>query len=508
MVDPMNAPSSTSPSPSLLGGSLNLGLPPSDPAPVVARPPARRAPGPAWRRAAPVLAAALAAALLVLLSPTLAHAAEPFQEYQERGWFWMILGAFGFGFLTSLTPCVYPMIPIVLGIFGARGANVSRGRAMTLASLYVGGMGVTYAVLGSIFAQLGKEFGSLLGDPVVVIPIVLLYVALAASMFGAFELNLPSSLQEKLNRVGGRGYGGAFAMGLVGGFTAAPCTGPFLAGILGFVAQTNNTAAGAGLLFAYAMGMGILFWVLAAFAISLPKSGRWMEWVKSIGGIALLVAALYFLRPIVEPLRTFGNAELWFLGGSIAVAAVGLLAGAVHLSFHDAGAIKARKAAAVALAVVGIFGVVAWIMTPKNKLDWFYNDEAAAFAKARAEGKGVIVDFSATWCNPCTELELRFGHDDVHEAITDSFVPLKFDVTHGTDEDKARRARYRAETLPAVVLVTPDRGVLGRIGGKPDGTLPSEAEILQIVRPAADALKAPPQAAPASAPAQGASGSP
>lgn len=445
----------------------------------------------------------LAVVAVLVLTPALAHAApgaEPFAEYRERGWLWMILGAFGFGFLTSLTPCVYPMIPIVLGIFGARGQNVSRGRAMTLASLYVAGMGVTYAALGSIFAQIGKEFGSLLGDPVVVIPIVLLYVALAASMFGAFDLNLPMSLQEKLNKVGGRGFAGAFAMGLVGGFTAAPCTGPFLAGILGFVAQTHNTAAGAFLLFSYALGMGVLFWVLAAFAISLPKSGRWMEWVKSIGGIALLVAALYFLRPVVGALRTFGTAELWFLGAAIGLAVIGLAAGAVHLSFHDRTAIKVRKGVAVALAVIGIFGVVAWIMTPKNKLHWVYDREEEAFARARAEGKGVLVDFSATWCNPCTELELRFGDSDVHEVITEHFVPLKFDVTNGTEEDKAKRARYRAQTLPAVVLLSPDRDVLGRISGKQDGTLPEPDEILQILKPAAAQLKAPR--------AEGTSGSP
>lgn len=442
--------------------------------------------------------AAVAVGLLLVLAPALAHAADtPFDEYRQRGSAWMVLAAFGFGFLTSLTPCVYPMIPIVLGIFGARGGDATRGKAMVLASLYVAGMGVTYAVLGTVFGMLGKEFGSLLGNPMVVIPIVLLYVALAASMFGAFELNLPAALQDKLAQVGGKGFAGAFTMGLVGGFTAAPCTGPFLAGILGFVAQTHNALAGAGLLFAYAMGMGVLFWVLAAFAISLPKSGRWMEWVKSIGGVALLVAALYFLRPIIEPLRAIGSRSIAFLAGAIGLAVIGLVGGAVHLSFHDAAPVRLRKAGAVALAVIGLFGVLAFIMTPKHEIEWIYGDEQAAFTRARAEGKGVLVDFSATWCNPCTELELRFGADDVYQELTKSFVPLKFDVTEGTDVDRERRDRYRAQTLPAVVLVSPERDVLGRIGGKKDGSLPDEAELLSSLRTAAQRLAAlPAKAAP------------
>src|SRR5690349_15854374 len=182
---------------------------------------------------------ALAAAAVVLLVPALAFAdGGDFEKYQQRGWLWMFLASFGFGFLTSLTPCVYPMIPITLAIFGARGKDVTRGRALLLATAYVGGMGVTYSVLGVAFTALSSatDFGTQLGQPAIVIPLVLLFVALAASMFGAFELNLPSGLQARLNQIGGKGFGGAFAMGLVGGLIAAPCTGPFLAGLLTYVA--------------------------------------------------------------------------------------------------------------------------------------------------------------------------------------------------------------------------------------------------------------------------------
>ncbi|HEY6033207.1 MAG TPA: cytochrome c biogenesis protein CcdA, partial [Kofleriaceae bacterium] len=178
-----------------------------------------------------------------------------FTDYQSKGWGPMVLAAFGFGFLTSLTPCVYPMIPITLAIFGARGKDVPRRRAILLAAAYVNGMCLTYTILGVTFATIGKagDFGTQLASPYVVFPLVALFLALAASMFGAFDLNLPSGIQAKLNQVGGRGFGGAFAMGLVGGLIAAPCTGPFLAGLLASVSTTGNVALGASLLFTYAI---------------------------------------------------------------------------------------------------------------------------------------------------------------------------------------------------------------------------------------------------------------
>ena len=142
---------------------------------------------------------ALLAFLAIVLVPALAFAGGDgdFKEYESRGWGWMYLASFGFGFLTSLTPCVYPMIPITLAIFGARGKDVSKKRAILLATAYILGMGATYSSLGVTFALLGggAGFGSQLASPYVVIPLVLLFLALAASMFGAFELNLPAGIQ-------------------------------------------------------------------------------------------------------------------------------------------------------------------------------------------------------------------------------------------------------------------------------------------------------------------------
>jgi thioredoxin:protein disulfide reductase len=428
---------------------------------------------------------AVLVALAILLVPGLALASGggDFESAQQGGWLWMYAVAFGAGLVTSTTPCVYPMIPITLAIFGARGGNVSKLRALALASAYVGGMGVAYATLGlTVALTIGPTaFGSQLSKPWIVIPLVVLFLALAASLFGAFELNLPSGLQTRLNQIGGKGFGGAFAMGLVGGFIAAPCTGPFLLGLLTFIAANANAVGvvgGGSLLFTYAIGMGVLFWVLAGFASSLPKSGPWMENVKSGAGVLLCFVALYYLKPLIPSLRTFASPEYWFLGAAFAIAVVGIALGAIHKSFHGSPAEKLRKGLGIALLLAGIFGIWTWKLTPKQHLPW-QTVEATAFESARQQGKGVMVDFSATWCGPCEELELTFGDDEVYTAITDRYVPLKIDVTNNSDEDMEKRQRYGAGTLPSVVFLDTDGNVLSRVT-----TMLEPDEMLEVVREA------------------------
>jgi thioredoxin:protein disulfide reductase len=382
-----------------------------------------------------------------------------------HGWLWAYASVFVGGFLTSLTPCVYPLIPITVSLFGARDEKSSRGRALALAAAYVGGIGAMYSGLGLFSALAGRAFGSYMASPWVMVPIAILFAAMAASMFGAFELALPSGLQQRLTSVGGKGFGGAFMMGLVGGLIAAPCTGPVLASVLAYVATTRSMLVGATLLFTYALGMGVLFFVIAAFAIGLPKSGAWMDMVKSVFGIVMVVAALYFLRNVIPPLRRYGSGSDLFIAIQGALVIGGLALGGVHQSFYER---KWRKSAGIALIAAGSFGIVSWSLAPKaeaqaHELAWIRGADET-LAKAREQQRPAVLDFYADWCLPCKELELKtFSNPKVASELTRRALG-KVDCT--TDDDPevaAAKEKFKAETLPTLVLLRPDGTVLHKI---------------------------------------------
>src|ERR1039457_658876 len=336
----------------------------------------RNRPGAAWQSAA-----GLGALLAALLLPSAALAGD-FAAAAGRGTLHAFVFALTAGFLTSLTPCVYPMIPITISVFGARGTS-SRGRAFLLATAYVAGIAVMFGTLGTTFALLGRAFGTFLSNPLVVVPLALFFFAMAASMFGAFDLALPAVVHHRLSRVGGRGFAGAFLMGLVGGLIAAPCTGPPLAGILAYVATTRDAGHGFLLLATYAAGIGVPFWAIAGFSMQLPKSGPWMNAIKSVFGIALVVAGLYYLRPVVSALSRLAPRNHAFLIGTVLAICAGLALGAVHLSFSGGARQALRKGLGIALAVAGIFGLVNYLLTPEIHIEWL-RSEPAAVATARA----------------------------------------------------------------------------------------------------------------------------
>jgi thiol:disulfide interchange protein DsbD len=363
--------------------------------------------------------------------------------------------AFLGGVLTSLTPCVYPLIPITVSIFGARRAG--RGEAMLLSGLYVLGIAAMYTALGVGAALTGQAFGGVMSNPLVIGVVALVFAAMAASMFGAFELALPSGLQARLNAVGGAGRAGAFAMGLVAGVIAAPCTGPVLTSILLLVARQGSVALGAGLMVSYALGMGLLFFLIGAFSLSLPKSGAWMETVKSVFGAALLAAAAIYLKDLFPALKPLFSAAPAAALVAAAAAAAGVLLGALHLSFHGPSTERTLKAVGVALVVLGAAyasgaagareraraeGGMAWLKT-----------EAEAVALAKASGRPVIIDFWAEWCTACRELDQVAWSDPRVQAEARRFVAVKADGTDSSDAFLALADKYGVVGMPTVVFI-------------------------------------------------------
>ncbi|MFO0565176.1 MAG: cytochrome c biogenesis protein CcdA [Polyangiaceae bacterium] len=407
--------------------------------------------------------------LLITAWPTLAQAAEnactvagsaagdgggdAFTRALAKGPVYAALAALAGGLLVSLTPCVYPMIAVTVSVFGAKQAS-SRAQGMLLSLAFVLGIVAMFVPLGLVAGLTGGMFGAVLQSKWVIVAISVLFLAMAASMFGAFEFTLPSGLTNRLATVGGIGMKGAFILGLVCGVIAAPCTGPVLTGILTWIAKTQSAALGALAMAAFAVGLGAPFFLVGAFAVQLPKSGRWMVHVKSLLGIVLVVVALWFLGSAFPVLTKLVAPTSTFLGVAAAVAIVGLVLGAVHRSFEEPGAApKLRKGFGIAFTCLGSFAFVAGLAKPSRTLAWEKISVAQARTKAASEKRPLLLDFTATWCGACKELDKHTFSEESVAQEAGRFVAVKVDATD--DEDpivSATMKEHRVVGLPTVLV--------------------------------------------------------
>jgi thiol:disulfide interchange protein DsbD len=358
------------------------------------------------------------------------------------------------GLALNLTPCVYPLIPITVGFFMAQRA-ASRGRTFALAVAYVLGMSVTYSALGVAAALTGRLFGAALQSPLVVGAIVAVLLALAASMFGAWEIRVPAWATRVS---GGRsGLGGAVVMGLVVGLVAAPCIGPFVLGLLTYVGQRQDVALGFTLFFVLALGLGLPYLVLAVSTRALerlPNSGAWMLGVRQLFGVLLVALAAWFVRPfLAEPLGDWLFATLLGLGGLYLLVVARPGHGQPWVD-------RFMRLASAALIVAAV------LLAPRARphggavLAWQPYD-AAAVAQALDGGTPVVLDFFADWCAPCKELDEKTFSDPRVAAALAGFARFKVDLTRSEPRSEALRERYGVAGVPTIAFFAAGREVTG-----------------------------------------------
>ncbi len=377
---------------------------------------------------------------------------------------WTLLLFFGLGIGLAFTPCVFPMYPILSGIIVGAGNKLSTKHAFALSFIYVQGMALTYSALGLVVASLGLQFQALFQHPVVLGSLAILFTVFALSMFGLFNLQLPSKWQEKLNGLankqqGGR-YSSVFIMGMISGLVASPCTTAPLSGALIYVAQTGDLFLGGITLYVLSLGMGVPLLLMGMSGGKLlPKAGAWMEVIKGIFGFMLLSVVIVLLERFVD--------ALW---ANLAWAALVIMF-AAYLSHHNnltksSGAKSARHTLLTVLIVVAtLFAAKPWLSSNVTSESVNSEESSISFiqikglaqlneqlALAKTDGVPVMLDFYADWCIACKEFEHQTFGDPMIKPILQKMRLIQADVTANDALDIALQEHYSILGLPSILL--------------------------------------------------------
>ncbi|WP_153753869.1 MULTISPECIES: protein-disulfide reductase DsbD [unclassified Citrobacter] len=365
---------------------------------------------------------------------------------------WALLIGIGIAF----TPCVLPMYPLISGIVLGGKQRLSTGRALLLTFIYVQGMALTYTALGLVVAAAGLQFQAALQHPYVLIGLAVIFTLLALSMFGLFTLQLPSSLQTRLTLMSNRQQGGSpgsvFAMGAIAGLICSPCTTAPLSAILLYIAQSGNMWLGGGTLYLYALGMGLPLMLITVFGNRLlPKSGPWMEHVKTAFGFVILALPIFLLERIVGDKW---GVRLWSLLG---------------VAFFGWAFITSLQAKHAWMRIVQIVLLAAALVSVRPLQDWTFGAphaqtqahlnftpvasvDALNQALAQAKGRPVMLDLYADWCVACKEFEkYTFSNPQVQQALGNT-VLLQADVTANNTQDVALLKHLQVLGLPTILF--------------------------------------------------------
>lgn len=387
------------------------------------------------------------------------------------GGFWLlVISFFGFGLLLSFTPCMLPMMPILSGIIAGRGQRMTKMHGFMLSAAFVFGMAITYALAGVAAGLSGAMLSAALQSPWVLGGFAAVFVALALSMFGFYELQLPVALQSRLaeasSRLPGGRFAGVFVMGALSALIVGPCVAAPLAGALLYISQSGDVMLGGVALFAMALGMGVPLLVIGASAGALlPKAGPWMETVKRFFGVLLLAVAIYLVSPL---LPVFVQMLAW--GVLLVITAIYLraldpLPPAAHGFQRFSKGIGVVALVAGAAYLIGAFAGGRDVLQPLAGLWPGQPAPIAAVAFKRvnnlveleqeiknAGGKTVMLDFYADWCVSCKEME-RFTFTDAQvQARLARMVKLQVDVTVNTSDHAALLKRFRLFGPPGIVF--------------------------------------------------------